>query len=1434
MAKVLYQRTLQAINTNTWHQQDNRPPQWTTSAGLYGGKEPRIDLLDKGCAGRPDLQAHVMLSGMSSQARHDFDAVLRLEDMIRRGEQSLAALYSYHSCLRSPQVGLQDCCSPQGADNVQPASLQQLQANLATISDILHFCQDVAETLVLVCEGLVAPEAQTVHASTSLLRCMVRVIDLLHLMDTVRAAKPSVQADIKRTLQLLRLQQNSSDTPNKGPAGSQGLAEYLGRPWGSLLLLSQRLQKVPFGHRLMGLVVQHLHDVLVEKEFGFNSMLHPQRHSHLRALPAALALLFPGNTGGLGLEVVNVKVVQRCVKLLRHKPVAPGFADVPVILTSVLSLSIYIIALGQEGRAWQVTPAERLEEKQLANAASQYAIQGRVMLIRSMHDALAEQFAVFAIQADAHRLAGADLPSQVVQRALSLSQDILRNISHWTALLLELHAWRLAGLDQPANGGAGIRGIAASASGDLDEQAAAQRPPDLAWTSYSPEELSAMLEIIACTKGLAVLLARSASWSAGLVQQAVYGQVQHFLHVTVPAMVKPSMQRKVADALLSLQSACGPTAVPRSPAKLTHARSLFKSWRKRDPEAGQDPFQPQAEGGGSKIGNGQPASPMLRRAMTTSAALMQAPTLRAAPVPQPAAPIAVRRALPTRVQMHLILHTVECLLREGQGGAKRLGLIGQQDLTSAQLKALHEFHLQLLHWGPALELRNSIHQVTSLAGLWLRQCHTDNLQPDSFQITATLPYQMASLAIKSLVGGPMETCLLALEVFNDAGAFARQQLQEDALAETVRLEATLCLEALVPQLARAAFTHFKARAAALLADKAVLDSWQRGPAQWLPELGVPQRWDGLLRQSGQYLLGQSVNLAAMLGKQIQHLLRQNAVFLVDRFERFVNSLRLSSHARPDGHNLDGLRPVTDDKTAAESSRQAQQDQIGAQDVQRGAEPSCSCAAFLYGPEGSPDGPFGLWAAAHRGFFGSQHVDAFLKLTGAGGAALLIKHIQRRLQHILQRHLPAELADLLASLPPELLQDAGPSRRSLQMFSLLQHQMHQVAFARPDRQQAPHSLTELGNGLALLMLVESGLAAQASGAFMQAAPMLGLRPDPAAHGRLVRQAPGDPTPLPRALLGMDLAGVLHADDSVVSIAEALMQQAEAACWQATRSVTLLPRLLRNIQDAMHNNLALWDGPGVCFHHAWSALLLGLCAPSNLHAMPSWPEMDDTADPAASSLPALGVMDLGDGVLWGAAAIIYLLGQRAAWELSDGCTRLLQAATFEALAGQDPATAALRAFIPLASQATGTMQHAFRALASLLPRPPVPAAIGPKTHSAQLYYAPDPLPFPVPPAESDPVGTLAAPQHVTLGRGILTSHARQSSIAATALSTPQDRPEEPLAWERQSYDAEADAAEEEASPVSHASSAPRSSSTVRPRTAGGGYGSDSDVSTVASEH
>ena len=77
-------------------------------------------------------------------------------------------------------------------------------------------------------------------------------------------------------------------------------------------------------------------------------LLPQDRLALLRTIPVLLAMLFPADAGTAGMDATGARLLQRCLGMIKQKPVVAAYGDVPVALTTTLfQLSPFMAAFGK-------------------------------------------------------------------------------------------------------------------------------------------------------------------------------------------------------------------------------------------------------------------------------------------------------------------------------------------------------------------------------------------------------------------------------------------------------------------------------------------------------------------------------------------------------------------------------------------------------------------------------------------------------------------------------------------------------------------------------------------------------------------------------------------------------------------------------------------------------------------------------------------------------------------------------------------------------------------------------------------------------------------------------------------------------------------------------------------------------------------------------
>ena len=296
----------------------------------------------------------------------------------------------------------------------------------------------------------------------------------------------------------------------------------------------------------------------------------------------------------------------------------------------------------------------------------------------------------------------------------------------------------------------------------------------------------------------------------------------------------------------------------------------------------------------------------------------------------------------------------------------------------------------------------------------------------------------------------------------------------------------------------------------------------------------------------------------------------------------------------------------------------------------------------------------LAAAAGTGF-GPRHAEALLEVLGEAGMQALSRALSEHLAALLPHSLSSYVLALQEALPAEIKQ---PSHvyGAAGCLGYYEAKLLDLRGYEELHSGVLHSFRRLGNGVALVRLLEAALGTRSTFALGQL-PVEGGQPPLVAAATAVAAAWGQ-----RA-----------ADSDMVLMAE----QLAGVCAPARSSASLLLPLLARLSAELAPLKASWLGEGAtALHRVWSAVQFLFCTAE--HA----PGLDNAAL-------------FGDGVSLAGCLVLHMLGQRHAFDLHAFNAHVLAVH----LAGGAPADATLDRYLTRVALLKRANEAAFAMLEAL---------------------------------------------------------------------------------------------------------------------------------------
>eukprot|EP00210_Caulerpa_lentillifera_P001791 g1721.t1 len=292
-------------------------------------------------------------------------------------------------------------------------------------------------------------------SATDLAFALLQTLGLVHLLDSVKDNKISIQKDFVLyeeylEAELMRQEDHEALETNKMTLEERlercrRLREVFSTRWWFLNGLLSTLGTLSKAARVLADLAELLTRDLLAEEDGCGPVLFPhEKYKLLRALPIVLHLHNFLNKKATFKEPISFKAMDACFKLLKRYPVVPGVGDC-VILLYVPILGIIFTPGGNGGKEtkrFSATSLDELDKKYIEYLEREYSVATRHQQVRVQHDRMCDRLTRFLKATEKWRRVGGKRPVERCQAAVNISYEILSCLSEWRCSIHELLAWR--------------------------------------------------------------------------------------------------------------------------------------------------------------------------------------------------------------------------------------------------------------------------------------------------------------------------------------------------------------------------------------------------------------------------------------------------------------------------------------------------------------------------------------------------------------------------------------------------------------------------------------------------------------------------------------------------------------------------------------------------------------------------------------------------------------------------------------------------------------------------------------------------------------------------------------------------------------------------------------------------------------------------------
>lgn len=1161
----------------------------------------------------------------------------KMRVFLSRGETILNMIYTYRCCSKClPQVRTPE---QENRNEIYQSTVAVLEPEVKKMKELLYFQQEIIDFVADVVDELGKKEMM----SETMLWYLVRIFDLLCMLDFLKNTKSSLNNDFsayKRAAGFLRKNQGSAQ--DETSQENSTLYIFLANPNSITIKLCETLTpkenpgRAPAAEKILIQCAEMCNSALEHERY----VMPTEKHCLLRALPYILGLLYTIDTSGKSFMKNKNIPLATYAQWFKRYPVLPVYSDMQLPMDAVMKR---MIKDGEnmmrrmddskfksrfDEKAWNtlVAPDPHVEQ--------QYLLADNIAAIRQSHDEYLEQFAQMvnelrfyqaskkeeAKKQNKPEIAFEPVPIPMAHNVLQVVLRGLKLVSDWTSRVLMQAAWKLNHPEMNPN---------------IETDLAYERAVKL---NYKPQDRSALIEVIAMTKGLTRLLVKEDTFLSPAIRTAIHAEVQEFVQFELAEMFQESSKKSRTNVRNDL----------------THLRHMVADWL-----GGFEPIE---------------AKPS-KKSKSSSAALAQHQFPR-------------RNVGPSRIQLEFIRDIVYGLMNM------------RKEVSSSQVKMLDNFYQRLAFYQYLVDMSNVAMKSSDMGELWFREFYlelsnTEHNKRMQFPISMSLPSILVDHVLDHPLDGVnpelLEYALFPLDIYNDAANRALSDLHQQFLYSEIEAEVNLCFDQMLYKLSNQVYSFYKIQASKVLIDKPYLSALEivngQGPdavAMTHKPFCVPKcRFHTMLAQRHVQLLGRTVDLNRLISQRVNKMLRQNVDYVISRFEAsdlsaiveleiLLTNIRMTHQLLSQFLHLDTwdliMRTGNENcslgsyhnrillhvlyEVATDFAPHYNFNNVSdmfyrgpcqfVAEVERDSMPKQNIA-FLFGNRELLSAYTPI-LDNYRNTLSVRHIVSIIHLLGRTHLPMLVNECLRNMDLKIKSVVAPYVTELVSGLPKSLKltpfhygTKGCHGNWELKLNELITY---------PDlKTEVFRHFKEMGNILVLLLKFDQVLKQHDLKTFAMSAAALGITPETVNRKATTEQIAQTPlinvTRNAAEFLKTYPDAVIGTDDTCRLMVENAMR-ADMMYRQPEQSISLFSTVLRLISSMIDEERPEWCGydhkptNGVIdvegpyeFYRFWCALQFVLCLPQ-------------TGD----ELQNLAMY--GDGINWAACTIIHLLGQRYRFE------------------------------------------------------------------------------------------------------------------------------------------------------------------------------------------
>ncbi|GMH49960.1 hypothetical protein TrLO_g5054 [Triparma laevis f. longispina] len=989
---------------------------------------------------------------------------------VEQGHCFCNMLYAFRSISRAiPTIKEND---PKTKLDINIKTFEIIRPEMGKLMDLLNYVNATSGFIGEILSRLKDADSSTVREDFC--EMLIKLIDVMQRIDNLKESKACLKNDFSLYKRSFTLARAKIDTAELVGEEINQLQMFLGNPmYPRNIIISQLNERVKGigGCEDVLIEIMKLSCTKIEQNLYMGA---EEKYCCYRALPYLLCLL-DGGDKKTGFNAFKSKKtpLSRVQKILKNLPIVPQVGDIVVNLSEVLRLCPNFDP-DKMAAAWGLgfTPQA---------VAENYSLICHWKDMRNQHTNFTTKMAkvlsdekLDEIQKKVEDVHGGKVqppsPDEILNETSVIYDTVFEGcklLQNWTCHIIEMTAWKF---QHPASD-AVMKERGCEYDFNNTDNIMSMAYERVVRYNYNQEDLSVMVDCISMIKSLSAMLLEKEGKLAPVLRLYMHTYVQNFVSNDLNPLVQKA-DAKGKKILSFLQQIQGIVVDYLG----SSGTSAHKSIRKAIKE------QEKSKGGTKKFN--------------------------------------ARVVGPGSTQLHL-LRVMLRSMNDGNGRGHYL-----KDIDKKTMPMLEAFH-QKTHFFPHMSvLSSTIQQTNNLGSLWYRELHIEMTKCTQFPIEMSLPFLLSENIIHNIGDVPLvENVVFVMGLYNDAAAWALQTLQLQHLYDEIEAEVNLVFDQLVFLVADQMYDHYKNAASSTLLNDDYKKAIEKGKGY--AQLTVnSKRFKTPASQRHVLLLGRSIDMNYLLASHINHKMSKDIESCIKRYENSDLSLiletekmfeviknthiHLSQILEIDSYE-DMFKSVNSDVNAMHISGKVIKHSMMTvvEDLLPNYSFNIHTSRFIRSPivfqhtgrekeSKQPQGSFGFgpicsrawdfYFRLSRGFIGSQHIDALVRLCDESGVELIM---QACLQHVEKKltDMQPYLRSLKEGLPPIILPKANYGTAAA--FGFFESRLKQYFGFMDHLDECFRGFKEIGNVVAFCGMLEKSVAAKQCGEYINSASFLGV-------------------------------------------------------------------------------------------------------------------------------------------------------------------------------------------------------------------------------------------------------------------------------------------------------------------------------------------------------